>query len=281
MALPKAQNPLDWTTQLWNISLGKKVDLKNDHWLLGPIGDVGGIADLFIDKLAKDENLAIYRNLPNSGLMDDFEGFRFDASAVNEKIKKFYLNTINYNFEVWTEWKPFFGSLGYLVYKLFSERVQQLNLPQRSLDTALGIKSEIITLKDKNDKIKYRIWFRKLKKNDKVVYSGIYNHCTIPSGEKCLKIIFPLPNGNATVIMKLDVDNKGNLELQSKGKSYGDPGFYFIVKDSKENLWKHYLPSFHERIFVYEDDENTLRADHSMSLWKCTAYKLHYKMIEK
>ena len=34
------------------------------------------------------------------------------------------------------------------------------------------------------------------------------------------------------------IDAKGNLELLSQGKGYGDPGFYFLVKDSKGHLWK-------------------------------------------
>jgi|TARA_B110000495_G_C22946852_1_gene554347 hypothetical protein len=45
MALPESQNVLDWVTQLWNIALGRKVDADEDHWLLGPIGGIGGIAD--------------------------------------------------------------------------------------------------------------------------------------------------------------------------------------------------------------------------------------------
>lgn len=83
------------------------------------------------------------------------------------------------------------------------------------------------------------------------------------------------------MILRVTVDTDGNLELFSKGKQSGDPGFYFIVKDRKGQLWKNYLPSFHERIFVYEDDEACLRADHSMSLYGCKAYELHYKMLRK
>ena len=232
----------------------------------------------FIARVAEEENLTIKRNEPASGLIDGFEGL---AKPVNPDIEAFYKRTIDFDLDAWTQWKPVFGSLGYIVYKLFSQRIQQLNLPQNSLDTALGIKSEIISLVDDNEKTVYRVWYRRLKKTDEVVYSGIYTHCRIPSGEHCLKVIFPLPQGSATVIMRMSCDSKGNLELESKGKKYGDPGFYFLVKDRKGNLWKHYLPSFHERIFVYQDDEGTLRADHSMSLWKCRAYDLHYKMTEK
>jgi hypothetical protein len=140
------------------------------------------------------------------------------------------------------------------------------------------MKSEILNLRDKSGANVYRIWYRKLKKTNEVIYSGIYSHCTIPIGEKCLKITFPLPQGNATVIMSVQTDGRGNLKLESKGSTYGDPGFYFIVADRKGEMWKHYLPSFHERIFVYEDEERALRADHTMSVWRCLAYSLHYKI---
>ncbi|MCJ8331080.1 MAG: hypothetical protein HRT89_09265 [Lentisphaeria bacterium] len=278
MAFPKSQNPLDWLTQLWNIILGRRVNVDDDNWLLGPIGDIGGIADKFIARVAEEENLTIEINAPDSGLVDGFDDL---AKSLNPKIEEFYKRTINFDLDVWTQWKPVFGSFGYIVYKLFSQRIQQLNLPQSSMDTALGIKSDIISLVDSDGKTVYRIWYRRLKKNDEVVYAGIYTQCRIPSGENCLKVIFPLPQGSATVVMRMSCDSDGNLELESKGKKYGDPGFYFIVKDRKGGLWKHYLPSFHERINVFEDEEGTLRADHAMSLWNCRAYDLHYKMSKK
>jgi len=278
MALPKAQNPLDWTTQLWNIALGKKVIHEEDEWLLGPIGDIGGIADRFVSRVAEQQNLHEKRNVEGSGLVDQFDALN---GPLNPKIEDFYKRTMTYDLDAWTQWKPFFGSLGYLVNKLFSKRIQQLNLPQQSLDTALGIKSEIISLLNDEGETVYRVWFRRLKRTGEVIYSGIYTKCRIPSGERCLKVIFPLPQGSATVVMRLHVDSEGNLELESKGEKYGDPGFYFLVEDRMGQMWKHYLPSFHERIFVYEDEEGILRADHSMSLWRCRCYDLHYKMTQR
>lgn len=278
MALPKPQNPFDWITQLWNIALGRRVDASTDNWLVGPIGGIGGIADKFISRIAEGENLEIRRNIPGSGLIDSFDDLN---QAINPRIEAFYKRTIDFDLDVWTQWKPIFGSFGYIIHRLFSKRIQQLNLPQKSLDTSLGIQSEIIGLIDPQGQTVYRIWFRRLKKTGEVVYSGIYTHCRIPSGEKCLKVIFPLPQGNATVIMRMSCDSNGNLNLDSKGKHYGDPGFYFLVEDRKGIMWKHYLPGFHEQIFVYEDDEGVLRADHSMNLWKYRAYDLHYKIKER
>lgn len=278
MAFPKHQNPLDWITQCWNIALGEQAHPVKDDWLIGPIGDIGGIADSFVSRIADENGLAVGRNLPFSGLSDSLAVFEKAKNRVNPQIENFYQETINFSLEVWTQWQPVFASLGHLVHRLFSQRIQQLNLPQYPLDTSLGLESEIISLLDQNRQTRYRVWYRRLKTNGEVVYSGIYTHCTTPNGETCLKVIFPLPQGSATVIMSVDCDEKGNLILESKGRRCGDPGFYFLVKDRKGNLWKHYLPSFHERIFVYEDDEGTLRANHTMDLWKLRAYELHYKM---
>lgn len=278
MALPKIQNPLDWTTQAWNIALGRRLDPDADGWLLGPIGDIGGIADAFVARIAEEEDLIVRRNEPGAGLVETFEGL---DGVINARIAAFYERTADYDLDVWTGWKPVFGSFGWLVAVLFSRRIQQLNLPRRSMDTALGMKSDIIHMVDATGRPRYRIWFRRLKKTGEVVYSGIYTTCQIPSGEWCVKVVFPLPKGNATVVMRMGCDDDGNLKLESKGRDYGDPGFYFLVEDRKGLLWKHYIPSFHETIFVYEDDDRALRADHSMSLWNLRAYDLHYKMTER
>ena len=280
MAFPRLQAPQDWLSQCWNITVGRRIKSGNDDWLLGPTGNIGGIADHFIAGLAQSEGLTIHRNEKNAGLMDSFESFA-GIENLNRKIARFYQNTSDYDFDVWTQWKPIFGSFACLVAKLFTQRIQQLNLPQAPLETSYGIKSEIIILRDETGRRCYTIWFRRSKKSGEVIYAGVYSDCEIPSGEKCLKIIFPLPQGSATVIMRLSTDSRGNLELLSKGKTYGDPGFYFIVEDSKAVKWKNYLRSFHERIFVYEDSEGVLRADHSMSVWGLKAYELHYKLTRR
>ena len=280
MALPKPQKPQDWLTQFGNIVLGKRVDETKDAWLLGPMGEIGGIADRFVEKIAAEENLTVERNIPSSGLIDGFQGFQYLEYPINPRIEDFYKHTLDYNLDVWTQWRPVFGSMGYLVRKLFSQRIQQLNLPRRSLDTARGLKSEIISLLDEKKNTVYRVWYRRLNSTGEVVYSGVYTHCNIPGGEKCMKIIFPLPQGSATVIMRARTDKHGNLLLESRGNTEGDPGFYFLVRDRKDILWKHFLSSFHESIFVYEDDAGTLRADHSMRLWRFRTYDLHYKITK-
>jgi hypothetical protein len=68
----------------------------------------------------------------------------------------------------------------------------------------------------------------------KVIFLGIYSLCTLPSGKPCVKAVFPLPKGNATVIMSPTVGQNGELILDSTGKKFADPGFYFLLSN-----WTH------------------------------------------
>ncbi len=145
------------------------------------------------------------------------------------------------------------------------------------------MKSEIIKLIDKNtNKTKYTVWYRTLKKNNNVVYSGAYSICELPNSEqKCLKVVFPLPNGNATVILKWEILADGSLKLSSDGKTFGENGFYFTLKDKQKNYWARFVDSLDEWITVYEDADKVLRADHDLSFLGIPFLKLHYKMQKR
>lgn len=45
----------------------------------------------------------------------------------------------------------------------------------------------------------------------------------------CVKVVFPLPHGNAVVIRKARGQADGSLTLTSAGARFGDPGFCFTV----------------------------------------------------
>ena len=212
--------------------------------------------------------------------MESFVPFRFQT-PIHPKIQDFYQQTSEYEFDVWTQWSYGFEFFGEIVKQLFARRIAQLNLPSNPLDTAHGLSSKIIRLRDNAGNVRHTIWLRHIKKTNEVIYLGVYSIIHLPSGESCIRVVFPLPQGNATVILRPHVDKEGNLELISKGQHYSDAGFYFIVKDAKENYWKHLLKRFTERIYVYVDSEGVLRTDHSMSLWGLTAFRLHYRMQRK
>ena len=278
MALPPPQNPFDWITQLGHMVIGRKVDEKQDDWLLGPIGAIGEKADAFIERIANEHALEIRKNEPGAGLIDSLSHLEF---AVSPRIEAFYSRTSDFELDAWTEWKPFFKPFGFLVGLMFSKRIQQLYLPMNALETAQGVKSEIVLLRDQDHRTVFRIWNRRLKKTEDVIFYGIYSHCQLPSGKPGIKTIFPLPQGSATAIFEIRGDGEGNLELVSSGKKYGDPGFYVIIADRHGTFYKHFMPYFRQRIYVYEDDEQTLRANHTMDLWSLRVHSMHYKIVEK
>ena len=276
----------DWITQVWVKATGRRFNPKENPWLIAPIGDTDLIKDKFIFKLAEKENLEIQQNFKDSGLLESFDDLELSSNEkalLNPAVIDFYEKTSNYDFEIWSEWCSLFKPFGWLLSVIFSKRLQQLNLPLRSLHSAQGIKSNITKLVDKaNGKSKWTIWYRILKSTQAVIYSGIYTTCEIPNYRgRFLKIVFPLPNGNATVIMRKEISEDGSLKLCSDGQKFGDNGFYFILTNHKGKYWAKFVKSMHEWIRVYVDDEEVLRADHNLRFYGMPFLNLHYKIREK
>ncbi|PHQ29130.1 hypothetical protein [Leeuwenhoekiella nanhaiensis] len=273
----------DKITQIWVKATGRRIDPNEFEWLIAPSGGTTIIGDRFIFDLAQKEDLELLKNLPNSGLLESVEQIGISKDELNPKVADFYENTSNYDFEIWSEWKGPFRPFGKLLSIIFSKRLQQLNLPLNSIDTAKGLKSEIIKLKDKRTKkTKWTIWYRIIKSTNDVIYSGIYTTCTHPKYDQpLLKVVFPLPNGNASVIMTETVEADGSLLLSSDGKKFGDNGFYFTLADGNGNYWARFVRPMHEWIRVYEDEEEVLRADHNLNFYGMRFLNLHYKMNKK
>lgn len=276
----------DWITQLWVKATGRRIEEEKNNWLLGPIGKTDKISDSFIDVLCEKENLVAHRNQPNYGLMRSVDDLHLNSNQfhlLNKQVIEFYEKTSSFNFEIWSSWCGIFYPFGKLLNFIFSKRLQQLNLPLKPLDSSRGIESNIVKLFPHNsDKAVWTIWYRILKSKKNVIYAGIYDTTYLKNQDMhCLKVIFPLPNGNATVIMKIDVKEDGSLFLESKGKRFGEPGFYFTLTNRKGKYWAKYVKVMHETIHVFEDDEGILRADHFLRIWGMHFLKLHYKMTKK
>lgn len=63
-----SQRLQDYLSQRWVMAFGRRVNPADIGWLIGPFGDVDIIADHFIDRLARDENLTVERNVESGGL---------------------------------------------------------------------------------------------------------------------------------------------------------------------------------------------------------------------
>tara|TARA_R110001632_G_scaffold58548_6_gene142514 strand:+ start:2271 stop:3143 length:873 start_codon:yes stop_codon:yes gene_type:complete len=280
---PVKQNFQDWITQQWVILFGKKIIPNQNEWLLGPFGKTEGIGPKFINQLAIKENLDIDNCKRDRGIIQSVNQLKFSKnqlSKLSKNVIDFYENTSNYDLDLDIKWNPFFKIFGWLLNILFSNRIQQLNVPMNNSKDNKALKSEIIHLTNKKTKETERtIWLRTFKDSEKVVYSGVYETCTIPDGQTCIKAIFPLPNGNATVILNPSIGENGELILTSSGKKIGDSGFYFLLNDSKGNLWTKFIKSFKDQLIVGEED-GEIKAKQTLSLWGLRVLTFKYDIIK-
>lgn len=274
----------DWFTQQWVILRGTKINSEDFPWLMGPFGSLNGIGDNFINQLAEKENLVIERDRKSHGLIPSIDALNLsgaELSSLSRNVIRFYENTAEYDLDFHVKWNPFFKFFGVLVNKLFSSRINQLKVPTKNIKDTESIKSEIITLSDpKSGEVKYTIWLRTLKSNGQVIYSGVYGTCKLPSGKVCIKAVFPLPNGNATVIMSPGVGKNGELILDSSGKEFGDAGFYFLLNDSKGNYWSKFIRSFRDRLIIGEGRDH-ISAEQSLTLWHKRVLDFSYTITLK
>ncbi len=275
------QNVQDWITQQWVITFGKRIDKTNQKWLLGPFGSTDGIGKKFIYELAQKENLVVDDLQNDKGLIQSINQLNFPKSRLNllsKEVIDFYENTSNYDLKLKVKWNPLFKGFGILVKILFSKRIKQLNVPTRNHKDSSELTSDIIQFLDsKTNEVKRTIWLRTFKSNGEIVYSGVYGTCKTPSGEACIKAIFPLPNGNATVILSPKIGNNGELILDSSGKKIGDSGFYFLLEDSKGRLWTKFIKSFKDKLVV-QSKNGKLSAQQTLFLWNMRVLKFDYKI---
>ena len=275
------QNFQDWVTQQWVILTGKKINSVEFKWLLGPFGNTNGIGKNFINQLTKNENLEICKLSSKRGLLKSIDQLNLPKSELNRLSKNvidFYENTSNYEFDLITKWNPFFQVLGQLLKILFSKRIEQLNIPITNNKNASGMNSEIVQLIDKDTKkLKRTIWLRTFKQTNQVIYSGVYETCTIPNGITCIKAIFPLPNGSATVILQPIISLNGELILKSSGKKIGDSGFYFLLKDKNNKLWTKYITSLKDSLTVTSEN-GKIKAKQVLTFYGLKVLCFEYKI---
>lgn len=273
----------DWITQQWVRLTGKQIDLRANEWLAGPVGETGGIGSDYFRQLAQKEDLELLTQLNVAGLIDDFSDLQsenFPANQVDPNVRDFYERTSQYKFDVWADWSTAFRPFGRLLAYIFSRRLQQLNVPLNSLETSRGMSSEIIKLVDPNSgRVKYTAWLRHLVDTGNVLYAGCYSSCKLPGFEAvCVKVVFPLPNGNAVVVMKAELADDDSLLLSSVGERFGDPGFYFVVYDPSGPVFAKYVRAMRETIHVYKAENSASRADHVLKLFGVIFLRLHYRM---
>ncbi len=277
------QNIQDWVTQQWVITFGKRIDKTDHKWLLGPFGGTNGIGKEFIHELAEKEKLVVDDLQKNKGLIQSIEQLTIPKDKLHllsKEVIDFYENTSNYDLKLKVKWNPLFKGFGMLVRLFFSKRIKQLNVPISNSKDSSDLTSEIIQFLDPDThEVKRTLWLRTFKSTGQIVYSGIYGICQLPSGKNCIKAVFPLPNGNATVILLPKIGENGELILDSSGRGIGDSGFYFLLEDLKGKFWTKFIKSFKDKLVV-ESKNGKIAAQQTLFLWNMKVLKFDYK-IEK
>jgi hypothetical protein len=248
------------------------------------VGKVGGIGKDFFDHLATESDLRIRRD-DDQGLLADFAALRsssFQPTAIHPAVVRFYERTSQYDLDAWSEWCGAFRPFGWLLATLFSRRLQQLNVPLSSLDTSRGVTSEIVQLIEPNTgQVHLTAWVRELIGTRNVLYAGSYSICTVPGyAGPCIRVAFPLPNGNALVIMRPEAHPDGSLSVTSSGSKFGDPGFYFTIH-TDGGVVARYVAALRESIRVYAAEDDLVRADHVLTFWGMQFLQLHYRLRSK
>ncbi len=274
----------DWFTQQWVILWGKKISPKEFDWLMGPFGEIESISDNFPNQLAIKENLVVEQTTKPTGLVPSIETLQLDTNerhALSKHVADFYENTSDYDLSFGVKWNPLFKPFGFLVSRLFSTRINQLNIPTSNKNFSETIKSEIISLVDPvSGQKKYTFWRRSYQSDDRPIYTGVYGTCVLPSGKTCIKAVFPLPQGNATVILVPRVGKNGELILDSSGRAFGDAGFYFLLRDSKGSYWAQYISSFRDTLTVFAEGQK-VSAHQQISLWHHRVVDFEYQLRRK
>jgi len=260
---------------------GRTLAASSTPWLSGPIGG-DYIGDRPYEEVAARENLQLVRRVSIGGLLPDvgaLAGPGFDVAGLRSEVRHFYEHTAAYRMDVWS--KTFFpGNIGlWLLVTTISRKVNQLNFPLHALATAKGLDSEIVLLLDRTGIVRYAGWYRRLVETGRTIYTGFYMTARVPRCDNpCVKVVFPMPDGNATVILRPSIDAHGHLRLSSKGAAFGDAGFYRVqaIGDGRLRVWR--VSTLLEDFRVYVDDANVLRCDHSVSFLGMPILHLHYRI---
>ena len=112
-----------------------------------------------------------------------------------------------------------------------------------------------------------------------MLYTGFYMTERPPhEAGPCVKVVFPMPRGNATVLLRASLDAGGGLVLDSRGGRFGAAGFYRVqARDERRaRVWR--VATLRERFRVHVDDAGVLRCDHTVRFLGLPCLTLHYKM---
>jgi len=274
---------LKFLINLWLEITGSTRKLSTHPWMEGPMSDKLLIGSEFYQKFATERGLAV-ENSSNGGLLEDFTktipAEDPNKSKLNPRISEFYEQTVKYKLEVWSQWYPPLSFFARTLIRSLSTKMDQLNIPLYPLETSRGMSNEVLRIFDpKTNKLLYACWLRKSILSGRVVYAGFYS-MSIINNSPFVRVVFPLPSGNVTVVLKVFVQDDGSVKLISDSKTAPGSGYFRLRRKGKDAVKSRKIP-LKESIHVFEDETGMLRTDHVFWFWGIKMLHLHYKIFEK
>jgi len=275
---------VDWVTQRWVQITGRRVELAQAPWLSGPCGSVHGIGADFFERWGEHNGLTLLPPQPDDGLIDGLTalgGPRFDPATVHPSINDFYAHTAAFDLRIESRWAGPFRAVGWLIARIFARRLAQLNMPLSNRELEGGVQSRIVRLADADGIVRHTAWVRTSTDTGLPVFVGQYGTVTIPGHDgPCIKVVFPLPNGNAIIVLRPRADPNDGLSLVSDGRRFGDPGFYFTVQAEDGRVWARYVRTMKEQLSLRPNDDG-IRARHRFGVFGLPFLELGYDIARK
>jgi hypothetical protein len=267
----------------WLWIVGRRMPLAAAPYLDGPVGPPGRIGVALYDHLAAVHGLTITVRDPD-GLVPDFAVLRapgFDPDAVHPDIRRFYEQSSRYVLDAWTQSRFPMNIFLWLLVRTVSRSVDQLNFPVSPLEVSRGMSNDLIGMDDPAGERVLTGWLRRLAGSGRVLYAGFYTTGRVPNHDgACVKAVFPMPNGNATIFLRPENGPDRSFRLVSSGRRFGDPGFYRLRRRG-DRLCVKFLRTLREHFHVYVDADGVLRGDHQVSFLGLPVLTLHYKMTPR
>ena len=136
---------------------------------------------------------------------------------------------------------------------------------------------ELLSLRDRDGRTA-TAWLRRGLPEREVLFARLYSVGRPRlAGGPCVKTVFPLPSGYASIFLVPSARPDGSFELVSPPGGFGEPGFYFVVRDG-DRAWSRTVAAMTERLHVYLEGSE-LHADHALRLWGRPFLRLHYAML--
>nr|WP_243450160.1 YndJ family transporter [Neobacillus terrae] len=242
-----------------------------------PISNISGNRKMGIDFFSR-QNFVEKNSVHPRGMVDDmgvFERKDFKASNVHPMIKDFYVNTVDFNMDIFPNWNKFFYPLA-LIYKKISDKMEQMNFPVNNYETT-EVNSEMLKIIDKMDqRDNVRAWIRSDLRSRKAIYVAAYSTNPNSLGERFYNVFFPLPFGGMTSILRINHYRNDGVSLTSVSDKRRNDLNGVYLKLFKKNFR---IP-INETIDVWYEN-NVLKAYHISYLLGIPVLELHYVMTPR